>query len=382
MNIQRLESLVSEPMSDKKRVLHLIQTLNNGGCENMLLRTIPYLNKLNHQIITLKDIGTLGKQFHQQGIKVFSLQQKNLFSASAYRQLAEEVTKFRPDIIITYLFHADMIGRLYLKGKVQVPIVPFLRTTYNYPRYLGVRFLEKYTSFLVPHYLANSEAVKTFYQAHLGVNSEKITVIPNGIDTSLFSLKEEPVHLLESLQLPPSGKIIICVANFHPNKGHSYLLQAFDAVVRSAPDTHLLLVGDGQERKNLEKEASALASKNHIHFLGQRTDIPQLLLLSHIFVLPTLFEGMSNALMEAMAASLAIVTTDIPENRILISHQKNGLLIPPRAIQELSQNLEQLLNDVDLRKKLGAQARATIDENFSLAKVAQKWENSLLSLLR
>lgn len=368
-------------MSNKKRILHIIQSLDNGGCENMLFRTLPKLGNFQHHIITLKKPGTLASKFQDCDIKVSSLNQKSLLDLPSYSRLRKEVVKFAPDIIITYLLHADLIGRLYLRNTLSSPVIPFLRTTYNHHRYRGALLFEKLTRSLVPHYFANSEAVKTFYQENLSVAPEKISVIPNGIDTELFRPGAPNKALQEELGIDEGDTVFTCVANFHSNKGHRYLLEAFEKVYTSFPHTHLLLIGKGEEAENLARQIIAYTSKKHIHFLGQRTDIPSLLHLSHIFVLPTLFEGMSNALMEAMASGLAVITTDIPENRTLVTHEKNGLLGTPKSIPDLQKNMELLLNDPLLRERLGKTAEASIRDYFSLDKSAQKWENSLTLLL-
>lgn len=378
-------------MSQKKKIIHIIQSLSNGGCENMLLRTLPLLSDFEHKIITLKEFGELTPAFVSAGIIVETINCNGFFDIPGIWRLRRLVREEKPDIIITYLFHADMLGRLFLQpffhchsreGGNPVPIIPSLRTTYNHPKYLIARVLEWITKPLVSRYLANSDAVKNYYSAHLGVKSEKITVISNGIDVEYFDSITPDPELRKSLSIAFDDFVIICVANLHINKGHRYLLEAFEQLhsIPSHPfqgeeskrGLKLLLVGDGIEKENLERQTENYQSKEDILFLGRRTDVLQLLKISDLFILPTLFEGQSNAIMEAMASGLPVITTDIPENRVLIENGKTGLLVPIKDSSAITQTIKKLFNDINQRNNLGKNARIEIQENFDIRIIAAK----------
>lgn len=366
-------------MTNKKRVVHVIQSLAHGGCENTLLRTLPLLADFDHTIITLKDLGILAPQFSLLGIRVECVRQKNLLDRKSYQELERIIKKENPDIIFTYLFHADVVGRFFLQKKFSVAVIPFLRTTYNHSRYWIARIFEFCTKGLVTQYLANSEAVKDFYTQKLGVSPQKITVIPNGIDTHKFDNLPNPLEKRRALGFRENDMLIICVANLHKNKGHSYLLEAFDSIYLSFPHAQLLLVGEGEERISLTRHKNRLRSEKNIHLLGQRDDVPELLSCSQIFVLPTLFEGMSNALLEAMACGLATITTEIPENQAFIQTRENGILVPPKNISLLAQAIEELLRDTALRLQLGQHAKEIIKSSFSLEASTKRWREFLIA---
>jgi len=410
-------------MTQKKKIIHIIQSLENGGCENMLLRTLPLLQDFEHKIITLKTFGELTPKFVSAGITVETIHCRGFFDISGIRRLQKTVKEENPDIIITYLFHADMLGRLFLqlpflslrvkrsnpapsippaRGEMskgqrggRIPIIPFLRTTYNHPKYLTARILEWLTRPLVKQYLANSEAVKDFYVNNIGVRPEKITVIPNGIDIDYFDSIASDPELKKSLGIDQNDFVIICVANLHPNKGHQYLLEAFERLRTSSTTCHpgpdpgsspkqklkLLLVGDGTEKKNLQNQITNYQSKQNILFLGKRTDVPNLLKVSNLFVLPTLFEGQSNAILEAMATGIAVITTDIPENRTLIQSGVDGILVLQKNSSDLANNMAYLSLNIDTRRALAEKAREKIKQYFSLAQSAKKWEDNLMQIL-
>lgn len=357
----------------KKRVFHIIQSLNNGGCENMLLRTLPLVDDFEHTIITLKELGELTPRFVEANIRVVNIHCKNLFDIPGLLRLRTVVKEENPDLVLSYLFHADMAARFVLP----LSPIPFLRTTYNHPRYFIARFLSRLTRPLVRRYIANSEAVKRFYTEHLGVSKGTIEVLPNGIDVEAFTPSPENSLLKTSLGIAPHEIILISVANLHSNKGHRYLLEAFEKVYQKHTQLKLLIVGDGEERSRLEEQVSPYASRANILFLGKRQDVSELLKLSHIFILPTLFEGMSNALMEAMAAHLPVITTDIEENRELVKHNETGLLVPIQDSHALALAIERLVQDPSLQRELAQSGQAFIQENFSLEKISHDW-NTLL----
>ena len=427
-------------MTQKKKIIHIIQSLENGGCENMLLRTLPLLQDFEHKIITLKTFGELTPKFVSAGIAVETIHCRGFFDISGIRRLQKTVKEENPDIIITYLFHADMLGRLFLRSFLSfrarprrinsarnlTPVIPFLRTTYNHPKYLTARILEWLTRPLVKQYLANSEAVKDFYVSHIGVRPEKITVIPNGIDVEYFDSIASDPKLKKSLGIDQNDFVIICVANLHPNKGHRYLLEAFEHLfipilpadchpglppapfrgairagdpgsIPSPPSRldesakrvqggeskrglKLLLVGDGEEKENLQNQIKNYQSKKNILFLGKRSDVPKLLKISNLFVLPTLFEGQSNAIMEAMATGLPIITTDIPENRILIENNISGILVPIQNSAALAQAIQQITENSAMRDQLFEEVKRTIKNSFSLEKIANLFRQFLHSL--
>jgi glycosyltransferase involved in cell wall biosynthesis len=354
-----------------RKTIHLIQSLDNGGCENMLLRTLPLLSDFEHIIITLKKEGELSPKFKENNIQVINLDQKSLLNLSSYKRLLNIIKKIHPDIIITYLFHADVIGRLFIQKRTNLKVIPFLRTTYNHKKYWIPRLFEKLTYKQVPHYLANSESVKEFI-TKIGADKNNVTVIPNGIDTGFYDKIPRDEKLRKSFGIKKEDLNIICVANLHINKGHKYLFEAFENIYKENKNINLLIVGDGDEKENLLKQIENYQSKNNILFLGKRNDVPRLLKISDIFVLPTLFEGMSNAIMEAMASGLPIITTNIPENKELIENKKTGFLIPVKNSEKIADKIIYLLENQNKRENIGKKAKNQIAENFETKKVIKK----------
>ncbi len=358
------------PMSTKRRIVHLISSLESGGCENMLLRTLPKLNddEFEQVVVTLFRPGQLAPLFRERGVRQVSV--------GGLGRLVPLLRSLKPSLVITYLFHADMLGRLVIQSQLQVPVIAFLRTTYNFARYVPARVAEWLTKGFVRHYLANSEAVKQYYVDQIRVAPERISVIPNGIDPVVVDPGTIST-IVKELKLPDDRLVISCVANLAKNKGHAYLLEAFESLAARHGNLWLLLAGSGLEEVALKEHVAKSDSKQRILFLGRRGDVSAILAASDIFVLPTLFEGMSNAVLEAMAAQLPVVTTDIPENRVLIRSGHDGLLVSPKSAAQLRDALARLVSDPELRASLGRAAKVSVEGHFSMASVLDSWRSML-----
>src|SRR3989344_2238375 len=323
-----------------KKYIHFIQSLSNGGCENMLLRLLPAINngQTQHIVITLREEGVLSREFISRGIIVENVGQKNFFDFFSYFRLVDLIKKNQPAAIITYLFRADLIGRFFLQFLYKQPVVSYLRTTYNSDKmkFLPARIFEIVSKKIAKKYLANSQTIKDYYVNKFHVQSEKITVIPNGIDVSLYKDIKKNIHLL--------------------------------------------LVGEGKEKDNLVEQIKDYESKKHIHFLSRRNDVPELLKISDLFILATLFEGMSNAIMEEMASGIDIIATDIPENRQLIKNNETGLLVSSRNSQAISRAIEKIIENGNLKESLCKKAQEKISSDYDLKIVAEKFSKYLNDL--
>lgn len=369
-------------MNDNKTIVHIIQSLGRGGCEKMLLDILPLLKKKawNNVIITLQSGGDLEPSFRDANITVTTINLKHFFDIPAFFRLRSTLRTLRPTLIATYLLRADIIGRLFLPCVTSAPVIPYLVTTYNHPRYRIARFFEWITRPFVRHYFANSRVIKEYYEEHLGIKKGKIHAIESGVDTKIFQ-NAEGSGVRKELNIPSDALIVTCVANLAPNKGQQFLLAAFDEAFQKRQDVFLLLVGEGDEKEHLLSQREALASKKQILFLGRRGDVPNILAASDMFVLPTLFEGMSIAILEAMASGKAIITTDIPENKPLIPDNRFGRLVPPQSISELATELTRLERDTTLRLALGKAAQERSQEHFSLEAQVTKLSTAYHTLI-
>jgi glycosyltransferase involved in cell wall biosynthesis len=211
-----------------------------------------------------------------------------------------------------------------------------------------------------------------------GLKEANIFLVPNPVDTATFfpAIPNVKQSLRKTLGLSPSSFVITCVANFIDYKRHIDLVQAFKIALETNPAIELCLVGQGKEEATIRAWVAKETLDTKIHVLGQRQDVPDILRASDCFVLPSLFEGMSVAIMEAMASGLPVIASDIPENRVLINNRVSGVLVPANNPPVLATTLTELINcDPVIRNDLGNQARQHIENNYSLSAITRYWES-------
>jgi len=225
-------------------------------------------------------------------------------------------------------------------------------------------------------------------RAHLidcGFAEARIEIIPNGVDTNRYVplSHKAKLSMREKLGLPIDEKLVIFVGRLHPVKGLDTLLYAWQKVSQSIEidRARLLIVGEGPEEPFLRQLVSQLGLEATTLFLGRRDNVVKYLQSTDVLVLPSLSEGLPNALLEAMACGLAAVATNVGGSNDVINNLENGVLIHPRDPKALSDALLTLLNDKKLADRLGQEARKTIEERYSLDQVVNQYMRLYQSLV-
>jgi glycosyltransferase involved in cell wall biosynthesis len=205
------------------------------------------------------------------------------------------------------------------------------------------------------------------------VPRRKVLVIPNGIDLSRFPAPPG--------RRPAAVRRAIHVARLHPVKDQTTLLHAVRQVADAEPDFRLDIVGDGPAWDELAALHEKLALERHVRFLGFRGDVREMLGGADLFVLSSVSEGISLTLLEAMAAGLPVVATDVGGNREVVAHRETGLLVPPRSPEALAAAMLRLVRDPATARRMGAAGRERVEKQFDLRRVVQTYERLYLSLL-
>lgn len=232
--------------------------------------------------------------------------------------------------------------------------------------------------------VAVSDDTRRFCIATEGMRPDRVITIPNGVDASIFSPMQrasDTTALRDELGVPENALIIICVARLHPQKGHSYLLEALETLRDARSDFVCLLVGDGPERGSIESHVSARGLQHCVRLLGNRPDVARLLAVSDIFVLPSLHEGLSNALLEAMAVGLPVVASDVSGMDEILVNGETGFLVPAADSNALASALTWLLDDEGLRTRMGRAARQHVLTRYSQDVMLKRYEQVLMSQL-
>lgn len=358
-----------------------ITELDRGGAELALSQLVLGLNRDEWlpRVYCLGPRGHFADVIEAGGVTVECFGGTGLMSLPrVLLRLTLALRRFRPAILQTFLFHANIVGRI--AGRLaRVPrIVSGIRVADRRSRWYGR--LDHWTNGLVDHNVCVSQGVADFSISETGLTLSKLSVIPNGVDYELFA-SASPADLTP-LGVPQGAMVCISVGRLEEQKGIDLLLTAASLVLRDHRDCHFVIVGDGCDRAALESQARQLGIANSVHFVGQRADVPNLLKASTAFMLPSRWEGMSNALLEAMAAGLPVVATAVEGSTELVRSGETGLLVTAGQSDELAKAIRSTLEDAGLTREMAAAAQTLVKQGYTAESAAEAYSDLYRQLTR
>ncbi len=368
------------------KVCHLITDSGTGGAEKILFELVQRLDpdRFQSRVIVMKRPGVIAEEIKAAGVPVYSLQlpyRVNLFYGvrlvPALLRLVAELRRDRPDILHCWLFQANLAGRIAARIAGVPANISSLRVVeeerlLQYP-------LDRLTGFLVTRYVAVARAVADHYMKRLKMPGKKIEVIRNGVE--LVGLEEgQRNELKEGLSLPEGAFIIGTAGRLHKQKGTDILIQAMRKVREDCPEAVLLIAGEGPERETLEQAARSLPD-GAVRFTGNVRQMEEFYEALDIFVLPSRWEGMPNALLEAMSAGVPAVaarTGGVPE---IMGKEETGVMVPPESPEALADAVIFLRKNNERKEQLKTNAikRARL---FSFDKMTESYERLYEDLSR
>lgn len=365
----------------KIKVLHVLNVSQLGGTELMTYQLAKSMNseEFESEVCFFSSRGPISEYFEKSGIRTTHLEVKSLpqklFAAPV--RLYRHLKKNRYEIIQLYGLRTNLVGRIVGRLAGCKNIVGGLRSLYpSDSRSAWTLWLDRLTLLLIRCYISNSHAAVDFLVSK-GYPREKFRVIHNGIELERFQSSNDPNLLKDRYGVVRQEcPVITCIANLRAVKGHEFLIKALHELKQAKKESVCLLVGDGALRGALEKLASNLGLSEDILFLGHqgREKIPEILAITDIFVLPSLWEGMPGAAMEAMAQGVPVVATDVGGTPEVVLDGITGYAVPIKDSAALAQKIEHLLEDTQLRKQMGQKGRKRIEEEFSLRKMTEQYE--------
>jgi len=354
-------------------VLQFICPTGFYGAERWILALSKHLDpdRVRCDLVVTTEPGNqdlkISHEYKSLGLNAYEVPMSNRLDISAIPKLATLIREKQIDIIHTHGYKSDVIGVLAAR-KAGIPCVV---TPHGFENssdiklrlfiWLGCQAM-RFSAKAVPLSRQLVEDCK-----RLGVPENKTTYIQNGVDLSEVEAQPKP-------ERDPKGeKRIGFVGQMISRKNIFDLLDIFDALHAKHPNTRLILLGDGDERKNLEQYAEKLDSNSHIEFLGFRDDRLELLMSFDLFAMTSTLEGIPRCLMEATAAEIPVAAYDIPGIDQLITHNKTGLLAPLGEKQQLQAHWETLLFEPDTAKKLAAAAKEFVYAHYSAQRMADEY---------
>jgi len=352
---------------EKISVFLIIATLDRGGAERQLVELATRLDRGKYRpvVCCLRRKGPLGAELEQAGIRVFSLGKHGKFDLLLIFRLALLLRREKAQIVHTWMFTANTHARISaILAKVPVIIAAerCVDRGKRWYHFLIDRLLSGFTDMVV----AVSEGTRQFYRQKVPIPSSRICVISNGVDYEKFS-KYQPVSL-------PDGDLVLACGRLTAQKGFRYLIQAAFLVHQQIPEARFVILGEGPERGRLEEEISRLGLDKIISLPGETGDVRPDLSSSVLFVLPSLFEGMPNVILEAMAAGKPVVATRIEGSVEAVVEGETGLLVPPAEPEPLANAIFFLLKDKALCEKMGQAGKERIKRYFAVEEMVKSYE--------
>lgn len=376
-------------------LLHLIEDLGPGGAERLLYTNLKHLDpeRFQHTVLTVfSSTGHWADPIRQLGVNIESL------GCTSLRDFPVGIARLRkrlkidpPDLIHTHLWAANVIGRI--AGRLAgVPVISSVHNPDHEPeawedgsdvsrtkRVLAREIDRLSARFGCDRMIAVSEYTRQSAHRCLGFPLERIELLYNPIDAEVFASAGDPEHdrkaLLSELQLAEDSLLLLNIGRLTPQKGQIYAVRALPNILKQYPTTNLVLVGiatDNQWFAGLQAEIQLLGVADHVHFLGARSDVPNLLRACDIFIFPSLYEGLGMALIEAMAAGCACIASaggPLPE---IVQPGVDGLLVEPRNEKLLGEAVCELLGNSSRRTSMGAAARESALKRFQPQPAADK----------
>lgn len=333
---------------------------------------IKYINKEQFEPthLVLRSPGETSELLKKEGFKTSSLYSDKNGILKTARNLKKYLKNNTFDIIYAFGYRTNLYTRIIAPLTGHKTIITAQRSV-DANRNKLISIIDKLTSKYVKLYISNSYAAAELLEKREKIKPEKIKVIHNGIDLEKYRVPETKEQLRQEYGYNKDDFIFINVGNLLPPKNHKLLINACSQVKKKNKIFKLLITGEGHLRRELENQIKELKLEDTVILLGKRTDIAKLLKLSDCFVFTSIWEGMPNAIMEAMASGLSIITTNVGDSKYLVKDKVNGFLLKNQDEKVLAEKMELLWKDTKLRKQFTEQSLKLIESFTNLRMIKE-----------
>ncbi|MBN2095566.1 MAG: glycosyltransferase [Candidatus Aenigmarchaeota archaeon] len=331
-----------------------------GGAERQLYYLIKGLPKTyDVQVCAFVD-GYYGQKLRKEGYKVKILDK----GWSGVQQFLNLVREYKPHVVHSWMTHANIFCKFCRFFVDYRMLVCSIRGKENTFRHKIEAFIERALDFKSDKVVTNSNSFARGLKKGLFYRKKKVSVVYNGFvpETAKMGAVKKSLNLKDS-------RIVTVIANFRPGKDYPGAIKVAKEVFSKRSDTVFLFVGDGERREKIEQMVKDEGLEDRILLLGTRSDIPNILVDSDVFFLPTLYEAQSNVLIEAMFYMCPIVTTDIPENAELIRDGKEGHLVKIGDYKEMAERICEVLDNRIEASVIRSNAYRKANSTFGLQKM-------------
>lgn len=360
------------------RVCHVITGFDTGGAERVLMQTVSRLDpaRFDSLIVSLRSRGQLSAEAERTGVETIHLGMGRRPGPVTLWRLARILRSRRVAIVHAYLYDASIACRL--AGRCAgVPVV--LTSTRAPLEYLPrlAWWLDRVTSRWCQRIIAVSEHTAEVIVRVEGIARQKVVVIPNGVDLVRFAPRDVLVAR-SHWRVDERAFVVASVGRLSEEKGHRYLLQALATARNAIPTLVCLIAGAGPLRHALEAQARVLGLEQVCRFVGDVPEIETVFAAADVLVLPSVFEGMPNAILEAMAMGCPVIATAVGGSTELVRHGETGFLVPRADPAAIAGALVEVAGAVERRGRMGARSRQIAETCHGIDQMIQSVERLYL----
>jgi glycosyltransferase involved in cell wall biosynthesis len=360
--------------------MYVVDHLKIGGAQTHLVQLLTHLDRrrFSPMVCALKAQGELCRTVEAMGVPVFDGGLgRTLMGPGGLRvlwRLARLLRRERVDVAHAYLFHPNVLTPVAARLAGVRAVVASKRSLDRYPG-RGPRYACRLGNALAHRVMVNAAAIGRFVAAEEGCPPGKMVLIPNGVrQEALAPSADRGRAKRRELGLPEDAPVVGAVSRLAWKKGIRHLVDAAPRLLEAVPDARIVVAGAGPLRGELEAAATALGVADRVRFLGSRSDTIELMAALDVFVLPSVVEGMSNALIEAMAVGRPVVATDVGGNPEVLVDGETGFLVPPGDPLQLTAAIVKLLESPEMAVEMGAAGRRRVLEHYQVDTMARRIE--------
>ena len=379
----------NKPSTAPVPVVYVIASMITGGTQTHLLQVFRFLDRSRFRpvLFALRDGGNLLEVVRQAGVEVRTFGMggslKNPRDIAGLLKMAKALRELAPGVLHGYLLRGNFYGAVAAR-LAGVPVLVTSKRGLHEPAGAAERFAVQVSNRLSDTVTGNAPQVLDFTREAEGAFPAPMVMIPSGIDTERFDPAvvdpEAGLRLRAELGIG-DAPVVGTVMTFRPRKGFRMLFEAMAELRRVVPDARLLFAGESEMPPDPAALARSLGLEGAIHLLGRRSDMPAVLSAFDVFVLPSESEGMSNAILEAMAMRLPVVVTSVGGAPEVIEEGRCGFLVDYPDSSAMASKLAPLLTDPELRRRVGDAARERVVASYSAAEMVRQIENLYVHLL-
>ena len=368
----------------------MIDSLGSGGAERSLVYILKHLDRGEILprvcVLQVSEGNQVSREIRNLNIPVDFVPVPFLREPGNLLRLIRYLRKNQPDILLTQLEFANTLGNLTARI-LNIPSAATLHTVET-DSLLSRANWRKKLMWLSLRYccrkvIAVSEETRRYSIKTGNLNPDQVQVIHNGVEINRFRRlePEEIFRLKTELNIPHNSRVLMTLAVLRQLKGIHYMLPAFLDILKTFPESHYLIVGDGPYAGNLKALARELGVSNHVTFSGMRNDVPRVLAVGDLFILPTLEDAFPTVLLEAMASSIPLVASNVGGVPEIVIDGETGLLVPPANSGELAKACKYLLSTPAIMARMADAGRNRVKECFDVTLQVNKLSDLFRQLL-